>query len=193
MKRRILTDEEKRLWQHVTRDDQPLQAQGRAEPSAAAPVRVARPSYPEMGRDLLAGAVAEGGGAALACGAYAGVDRKTAERFRRGDYPIDAQIDLHGMSRERARMALGGFLKSQHERGSRCVLAITGKGPRKDMQAGAAQDIVRGVLREMVPHWLAEPGMRPLVLAFDAARPKHGGGGAFYILLRRKRVLDART
>ncbi|MBY0407454.1 MAG: Smr/MutS family protein, partial [Rickettsiales bacterium] len=45
----------------------------------------------------------------------------------------------------------------------------------------------RGVLREMLPQWLTEPGLRPLVLAYDTAKPQHGGSGAYYILLRRKR------
>ena len=44
------------------------------------------------------------GGAELSCGAYANIDRATSERFRKGDYPIDATLDLHGMNREKKRI-----------------------------------------------------------------------------------------
>ena len=132
----------------------------------------------------------------LAQGAYANIDRNTAERFRKGDLRIDAAIDLHGMNREKAYMALSGFLRAHYDQGSRCLLAITGKGQKKqpekkaagkEMQQESAQGIVQGVLQELLPRWLAEPGLRPMVLVFDVARPKHGGSGAYYILLRRKR------
>ena len=115
-------------------------------------------------------------------GAYAGIDRNTAERFRKGESFIDGTIDLHGMSREKAHIALCRFLGAHYERGSRCLLVITGKGSKN--QSGEMQ---RGVLREMLPAWLDEPGLRGIVLAFDVAKPKHGGSGAYYVLLRRKR------
>jgi len=114
-------------------------------------------------------------------GAYAGIDRNTAERFRKGEMEMDGTIDLHGMSREKAHVALSGFIRHHYDRGSRCLLVITGKGLR---QNGEQQ---RGILREMLPQWLAEPGLRGIILAFDVARPKHGGSGAYYILLRRAR------
>jgi DNA-nicking Smr family endonuclease len=195
MKRRTLTEDEKRLWEHVTQHDQKLEPGMKAhvpQATEAGPIRLVPQTYQEMGRDMLAAYAGEMS-AALPCGSYAGIDRKTAERFRKGLLPMEGTIDLHGMSREKAHKVLSGFLKARYECGSRCLLAITGKGMRKDMQADAAQDIVRGVLREMVPQWLAEPGLRSMVLAFDVAQPKHGGSGAFYILLRRKRVTDARA
>jgi DNA-nicking Smr family endonuclease len=105
-------------------------------------------------------------------GAYAGIDRNTADRFRKGKYPLDASLDLHGMSREQAHMALSQFVYAHHELGARCLLVITGKGT---------------VLRELLPNWLDEPRLRPFVLALDEAKQQHGGSGAYYVLLRRKR------
>lgn len=90
--------------------------------------------------------------------------------------PIDARIDLHGMTRASAQDALYGFLDRAHGRGHRCVLVITGKG------TGGG-----GVLRRELPLWLNESRLRPLVLSIQPAQPRHGGGGAFYVLLRRQR------
>ena len=182
--RRILTDEEKRLWELVAQTAQPLHPGEREiytppQPEhKPAPIRLMprdyTPAHPLMTR----------GEAPLASGAYAGIDRNTAERFRKGEYPFDGTLDLHGMTREKAHRALGSFLHSHYERGSRCLLVITGKGQksldRKDMQPGPGH----GILREMLPVWLSEPGLRAMVLALDVARQKHGGSGAYYIRLR---------
>ena len=113
----------------------------------------------------------------LARGSYAGVDANTATRFRKGKYDIDATLDLHGHTREKAHRQLKSFIRSHYARDSRCLLVVTGKG-----KADAP-----GVLREMLPQWLNEDDVRPMVLAFDHARQQHGGGGAYYILLKRKR------
>ncbi len=62
------------------------------------------------------------------------------------------------------------------------MLVITGKGGLGGGAGGEA-----GVLRRAVPAWLNQPGNREKVLAFSYAQPKHGGNGALYILLRRRR------
>jgi DNA-nicking Smr family endonuclease len=101
-----------------------------------------------------------------------GLDRRTAERLRRGELPIEARLDLHGLTQEEAHAALGRFLGRAHGAGQRCLLVITGKG---------------AVLREAVPRWLAEGETRARILASSPAQPRHGGGGALYVLLRRIR------
>lgn len=102
-----------------------------------------------------------------------GLDRRTAERLRRGQMPVEARLDLHGHSRIRAYEALGRFIAGAYGSGLRCVLVITGKGG--------------GVLRAGVPEWLAEPSLRGMILKTATARPEHGGEGALYVLLRRRR------
>jgi DNA-nicking Smr family endonuclease len=62
--------------------------------------------------------------------------------------------------------------------GRRCVLVITGKGIWRSEA---------GILREMVPRWLNEAPNRARVLAIAHAQPRHGGQGALYVLLKRKR------
>ncbi|HEV2550387.1 MAG TPA: Smr/MutS family protein [Stellaceae bacterium] len=107
-----------------------------------------------------------------------GLDRRTAERLRQGALPIEARLDLHGMTQEEAHRALDAFLARAAAAGKRCVLVITGKGGRSSGD---------GVLRAAVPRWLNEPPNRARLLAFVLAQPPHGGAGALYILLKRRR------
>lgn len=111
---------------------------------------------------------------------FAGIDRRTARRLSQGQIPIEATLDLHGMSREKAHEALGAFLTRAAEEQKRCILVITGKG-RMSVEGS------QGVLRKELPHWLELPPCREKVISFTQAKPHHGGDGAFYILLRRRR------
>lgn len=104
------------------------------------------------------------------------LDRRTLRALERGRYPITARLDLHGMTQESAHAALESFFARAQAQGHRCVLVITGRGERKG-----------GVLREAVPRWLAAPPLAEHVLSWAEAAPRHGGAGALYVLLRRKR------
>jgi DNA-nicking Smr family endonuclease len=114
----------------------------------------------------------------LAPGRIAGVDKRLAERLKRGQLAIEAMLDLHGLTQEEAHRQLDGFLAHSARAGRRCVLIITGKGLWRSES---------GILREMVPRWLNEPPNRARVLAIAHAQPRHGGMGALYVLLKRKR------
>lgn len=114
----------------------------------------------------------------LSPGESPGVDRRTAERFRRGQLAVEARLDLHGLTQAEAHRTLVSFIHQAHGSGLRTVLVITGKGGFGD---------ARGVLREAVPRWLNESDLRPRVLSCAWAQPKHGGAGALYVLLRRQR------
>ena len=105
-----------------------------------------------------------------------GLDRKTSERFRKGQRRIEASLDLHGMTQDEAHPALHDFIKRAYAGGKRCVLVITGKGADGE-----------GVLKRMAPEWLAQSAVKDLILKTAPAQPRDGGEGALYILLRRKR------
>jgi DNA-nicking Smr family endonuclease len=105
-------------------------------------------------------------------------------KLMRGRIEIDGTLDLHGMRQNEARSALNRFLTARWTRGDRTILVITGKGLKKLDDAGT-QIIERGVLRSMLPIWLAEPGLAPIVAGWDYSAQMHGGEGAFYIRLRR--------
>jgi DNA-nicking Smr family endonuclease len=109
-------------------------------------------------------------------GASPGVDRRTADRFRKGRMIVEKRLDLHGMTQEQAHGSLNRFLEHSASTGIRCVLVITGKGMRGE-----------GILRRMVPRWLNDARLRPLILSFSHAQIPDGGDGALYILLKRRR------
>ena len=113
------------------------------------------------------------------------MDRKTFVRMNRGKLHPEARIDLHGMTLDRAHNALTRFLLSHHAGGKRLVLVITGKG--KDRDDGGPIPTRRGVLRHQVPQWLAAPPLSAVVLQVAQAHLTHGGGGAYYVYLRRQR------
>lgn len=107
-------------------------------------------------------------------------------RVARGREPIDATLDLHGLTQDQARMALERFIPARVARGDRTVLVITGKGIKK---TGYLQLEQKGVLREMVPLWLNATDLAPMVAGIDPAHQSHGGGGALYVRLKRKRQM----
>jgi DNA-nicking Smr family endonuclease len=98
-------------------------------------------------------------------------------KLRRGQFPIDARLDLHGRSAGDAREAVEAFLREKRARGERCVLVIHGKGEH------APGGI--GVLRGEIAAWLAQGRASEHVAAFATATLDDGGEGALYVLLRR--------
>lgn len=117
-----------------------------------------------------------------------GVDKRTAQRLQRGQMSIEARLDLHGRQQTAAHRELTAFINASHAVGRRCVLIITGKGaPRADDLDEIMPDRQRGVLKRQVPLWLSEPGLREKVLSVQPAQRQHGGDGALYVLLRRRR------
>jgi DNA-nicking Smr family endonuclease len=178
-------EHERALWQAAMRDVKPLKrAKAMARPASAptaapekpkkASVTSQRPAAPAPSttRSIVATKAAP----EISHGRAAGIDRRSAEKLRRGRLPIDGRLDLHGMTQEAASGRLASFLERAESQGKRCVLVITGKG----LASG-------GVLRDQVPRWLNLPPNRARVLAVDYARPQHGGGGALYVLLKRQR------
>lgn len=118
---------------------------------------------------------------------FAGIDKRTADRFRKGEMPIDAVIDLHGHTLDAAFRLLERALTRAVSGGQRCLLVITGKGVERGEMDGFMPS-GRGVLRDLVPRWLADPINRDRVLSVTSASHRHGGGGAFYVLIRRRRA-----
>lgn len=106
------------------------------------------------------------------------IDHPTRRKIARGRISIDATLDLHDLSRDEAYRRLRAFLHTAHATGLRHVLVITGKGTAQG-----------GVLRLSVPAWLGTAPFRELVSGFDIAARHHGGSGAIYVRLRRRRNL----
>lgn len=113
------------------------------------------------------------------------MDRKTFGKLQRGKLKPEARIDLHGMTLDRAHDALGRFILSAHGSGKRLVLVITGKGKHRD--DGGPIPVRFGVLRHQVPQWLSQAPLKSIVMQVTPAHISHGGGGAYYVYLRRQR------
>lgn len=194
-----LSAEDQALWEKVAQSvkplDRPLPAppaplpapQIIPRPSAAAPVRerVAafrigekapqKPHPPQPERDL----------SARLASAPVRMDHATYRKLMRGKLKPDGRIDLHGMTLAEAHPALIRFIFSAYERGHRLVLVITGKG--KDRDSSDPIPIRRGVLRHQVPGWLHAPPLGALVMDIRESHQRHGGGGAYYVYLKRPR------
>ena len=119
----------------------------------------------------------------------AGLDKRQYERLRRGQMRIEGRLDLHGLHQVPAHTALHAFITESYARDRRCVLVITGKGEAKGQAVAGAimPERERGVLRRNVPRWLNDVGLRDKVLSVSEAQPRHGGAGALYVLLRKRR------
>lgn len=155
------------IWAEAMRDVTPLRA--RRPPTV--PEANARPDPPP-------GENSKPSAEATRFAALAGIDRANAERLKRGRHPIEARLDLHGLTQAEAHRELVAFVDSCYRAGHRCVLVITGRGLGPDGP---------GVLKNAVPRWLAEAGLQRRILAVAGAQPRHGGAGAHYLLLRRQR------
>lgn len=111
------------------------------------------------------------------------MDAKAFARMKRGRLEPEARLDLHGMFADSAHRRLRQFLLHSHAAGRRLVLVITGKG----REAPGLAPERRGVLRTSLPVWLAQSPLNAIVLDYAPAHQRHGGGGAYYIYLRRRK------
>jgi DNA-nicking Smr family endonuclease len=109
------------------------------------------------------------------------LERRLRQKLARGRAAPEAAIDLHGMRRQEAFIALRQFLMQAQMEGARLVLVVTGKGERGTLGEGTP-----GILRQSVPNWLREPAYHAIVVGFEEAQRPHGGAGAFYVRLRRR-------
>lgn len=101
-----------------------------------------------------------------------GVALSVLRRLRRGEYRVQAELDLHGLTVPQAKQALREFMAEALARRWRCVRVIHGKGLRSGRRGPVLKGLVASVLRRFAP-----------VLAFVSARGADGGTGAIYVLL----------
>jgi DNA-nicking Smr family endonuclease len=174
---RRLTAEERALWHHVVSGVSPLRPGGASVPAPPLPAPPAPepPHAPRAAPPTLTPPPPPPATRRLDPSRPVNLDRRSWRKLRRGQYPIDARLDLHGLTQAEAHARLASFLAAAAARGNRCVLVITGRGLRHG-----------GTLRSMTPRWLDEPPMRGLVLSYAQASVQHGGEGALYVLLRRR-------
>ena len=191
-----LTDEDRVLWDRVRRSVKPLKPEpastdltntadpvpvppeqevkaprpGERRSKQAPPPPTAAPYLPPVSRS-------KPGPPALS-----GLEPRQKRKLARGRSEVDDRLDLHGMRQTTAFHTLVGFLRRAQARRLKTVLVITGKGSSADAEAGGVEP---GVLRRLVPQWLAREEFRDLVVGFEPASRRHGGAGALYVRIRR--------
>jgi DNA-nicking Smr family endonuclease len=183
---RRLSDEEIALWAEVARGVK--RRRGAALPAPSKPA-AGEPSPPPAASPKAAPS-RQSRAPERPAPSLAPIDRRLRRELARGRAPIDAALDLHGLTQAEAHEALRGFLRHSQAEGARLVIVVTGKGGPLDDPRGWPQE--RGVLRRLAPHWLREPDLRSVVLGFEEAGRAHGGSGALYVRLRRLKAAAAR-
>ncbi len=175
-RRRPLSEEERALWRGFVRSITPLREAPESPPPSAGDRADGKtgPRRRPTRQEVLPGKQTP---------PLAPLGRRLKQRVAHGREPIDARLDLHGMTQREAHAALLRFLRAAQADGARIALVVTGKGNRKGEHHGAE----RGVLRRQVPMWLSLPEFRLLVVGFEDAHVGHGGEGALYVRLRRAR------
>ncbi|MEP1612892.1 MAG: Smr/MutS family protein [Roseobacter sp.] len=201
MTRRRLKPEEMELWRQVAEKADPLERPQTFDPGAYAPkVNSQKPALPQKisPREFNLHGKAPPKPAArktnldlmppLAHQLHqtpVEMDKKTFAKMNRGKLIPEGRIDLHGMTMDRAHGALSRFIMTAHSNGKRLVLVITGKGKLRDDEGPIPVQF--GVLRHQVPQWLKTAPLSSVVMQINQAHIRHGGGGAYYVYLRRQR------
>ncbi|MGB0574059.1 MAG: Smr/MutS family protein [Hyphomicrobiales bacterium] len=116
---------------------------------------------------------------------FTGIHKRLDQKMTRGHVEIDASIDLHGLNQEQARLELNNFILRSKKNNFKIVLVITGKGnsPKTD-SVYEVDNNQRGVLNKNLPLWLKKDEIRKNINGYRYASQKHGGQGAYYILLK---------
>lgn len=193
MSRRRLRPDELDLWRKVADTAQPLHPD---KPKSSLPLSTKPPVKPAQKPIEKFGMGTKANGKTVAHDVLPGLpervaqaplkmDKKAFGKLKRGKLVPEGKIDLHGKTLDQAHPALVSFILKSHAAGKRLVLVVTGKG--KDRDDGGPIPVRLGVLRHNVPHWLSVPPLAQVVLQVTEAHLKHGGGGAYYVYLRRSR------
>ncbi|WP_274626871.1 Smr/MutS family protein [Arvimicrobium flavum] len=167
---RSLSDDDRILWNKVARSAKPLKG--------TAPLGADPETVPDMQPIVPAAVFSDIAPPPPSKDHKVGrhLDRPTHDKLAKGRLVIEAKVDLHGLTQREAHGLLLSFLHRAHASGVRYVLVVTGKGSTNKGD---------GVLRRVVPEWLATPAFRSVVSSHDSAARHHGGGGALYVRLRR--------
>lgn len=198
---RRLNAEEEALWALVAATVTPLRpatpkppshaVPANAHPSRAASPAVAKPDRQGVGPRRASPPAKPG--PALPRTHSESLDGSWDRRLGSGRVEPDITIDLHGLNREAARHLLYRRVAEAEARGQRIILVITGKG---HMPGPAPADMVpglrigptpRGSIKADLPRWLGEEGLTSRIAAVRGAHPRHGGAGAAYLILKRRR------
>ncbi len=175
---RRLSAEERALWRKVVATVRPLAGAAAPDPEPEADAPAPRPALPKPVSIARATARKPQPGTNL--------DASWDRRLARGLLAPDRTVDLHGHGLAGAYETLDRRLEEAIAAGDRLLLLITGKPPAEHGRH-AVRPAVRGAIRAAVGDWLAASRHAGDIAAVRGAHARHGGAGALYIVLRRKR------
>lgn len=196
MRKRRLTPEDRDLWSRYSRSADPLHpirrdavpipmpapmqapADAYADPPAVQPFSIGQRIRHLSSTQTLVPTIRE-----QVAGAPLRMDAKAHKRMKAGKLRPEGKLDLHGMTLDIAHPELIRFILSAQAAGKRLVIVVTGKGKARPDEGPIPTRF--GVLRHQVPQWLRMPPLAGLVLQVTEAHRSHGGGGAYYVYLRR--------
>jgi len=172
-------DKDDEIWKQFTSNIKPLSKAKQKTPSApkehtlkterkSAPLIKESPSPQYKGAAEVASPLVVDGSS--------GLDGASLRRLKSGQIEIEATLDLHGFTLDHAYEVLVSFIQRAYERKQKHILVITGKGKEN-----------KGSIRSNISSWLNSPALRAKVIAARFAHIKHGGAGALYVVLKKKR------
>lgn len=180
MARRHLSSDEQALWNALARTVRPIRPHRQPLPVAPAPAAIIDPP-PRKG---LTPPPLRPAPPVPARAPAAILDSGWEKRIRGGSISPDVSIDLHGHSLSAAHARLNQAITAALTRDARVMLVVTGKPPRATAGHGASR---RGAIRAEIGHWLETGPYADRIASVRIAHPRHGGDGALYVILRRKK------
>ena len=187
MKKRDLSDDEKELWKEFSRSTKPLPHQNKKTQQKTPEInkRINPVDLKDQEQYLMGAQKASAQLKKSPALPMLRMDYKLHTKMRQGKIRPEAKLDLHGLNLSQAQPTLTKFILDAHGKGLRLILIITGKGRNSE-----DYDVIpkrKGVLKASVPNWLSMEPLSSKILQITNAHGKHGGGGAFYVYLRKKR------
>ena len=187
MKKRDLSDDEKELWKEFSKSTNPLphQNQKTQEIKPDKKKRINSVNLKDQKKYFMGGKKTPTEVDKVPASPVLSMDSKLHIKMRQGKIRPEAKLDLHGLHLAQAQPTLTKFVLDAHGKGLRLILIITGKGRNSE-----DYDVIpkrKGGLKATVPNWLAMEPLSSKILQITNAHVKHGGGGAFYVYLRKKR------
>ena len=184
MKKRDLSDDEKELWKEFSKSTEPLPHQNQKTAPGKKKL-INSVNLKDEKKHYIGGKKNPAHVDKAPVSSVLSMDSKLHTKMRQGKIRPEAKLDLHGLNLSQAQPILTKFVLDAHGKGLRLILIITGKGRNTE-----DHDIIpkrKGILKANVPNWLAMEPLSSKILQITNAHVKHGGGGAFYVYLRKKR------
>ena len=187
MKQRILNDEEKELWDEFSKSTKPLRLQNKRNKKPST-IKATKPKNHDLNK--ITSNVTDGRPNTKMVKDDKHIpslrmDAKLHNKLKQGKLRPQAKLDLHGLNLAQAQPVLTKFVLSSYDKGFRLILVITGKGRNTE-----DNDIIPrrvGILKANFPNWLAIEPLSSKILQVTEAHVRHGGGGAYYVYLKKKK------